>query len=333
MGTKSEMVSIIEEQTSRRNVVNETPSQYHPRKPFLALLASMVMPGLGQLYNGEATKALLLFLTVGALTPLSAWVALYGPGKSMWLVILVFVLLTLSLYFYAIINAFRTAKKSGAAYILQSFNRPYIYLIVFILGYFFIYNDMAGYTRERLMESFWIPSQSMLPNVLPGNVILADKRINCLGCKYRVQRGDLAIFISPNDRTKLYIKRIIGLPGDKIEIIDTDVRVNDYSIRLATEDNNQSTDGLISFFEKGDKGSYKVVWKANTQRKHYVLTVPNGHVYTLGDNRDATRDSRFVGPIPLVDVVGKAKQVWFSFDRQKKTVRWQRIGTVVDTND
>ncbi len=312
--------------------MNEQSNHQYPRRPFLALLASMVMPGLGQLYNGEATKALLLFLSIGALTPISAWIALHGPEEKMWLIILLCVLLTLGLYFYTVIDAFCSAKKIDDRYLLHNFNRPYIYILVFIFGYFFFYNGMASYTREQLMESFWIPSKSMLPNVLPGDLILADKRINCLGCKYRVQRGDIAIFISPNDRTKLYIKRIIGLPGDQIEITGTDVRINNHSILLTSDDDKQEAHEQITLLERGDTGSYDVIWKDGTQRKNYMLTVPNGHVYTLGDNRDSSHDSRSIGPVPLSDVVGKAKQVWFSLDRQTNRVRWERIGTVVDSD-
>lgn len=307
--------------------------QRSARKPLLAMVASIAMPGLGQLYNGQPTKGLIFaFLGLGLLVPVSAWIALHGPERLLWLSTLIGVLITVSLYLYTIVDAFRTAKRIGENYSLQPFNRSYIYILVFIFGYFFVYNDLANYTRERLMESFWIPSQSMLPNILLGDLILTDKRVNCLGCKYRVQRGDLAILISPNDRTKLYIKRIIGLPGDRLEIVQTQVRVNGESI-VTERLKNGGDEGYITVLEHGDKGDYPVIWQQDTEhRENYTLTVPNGHVYVLGDNRDAADDSRFIGPIPLMDVVGKAKQVWLSYDKEAGAVRWERTGLVIDSN-
>ncbi|MEJ2692573.1 MAG: signal peptidase I [Candidatus Thiodiazotropha sp.] len=312
--------------------MNSSP-QRCARKPLLAMVASIAMPGLGQLYNGQATKGLVFaFLGLGLLVPVSAWIALHGPERLLWLSACIGVLITVCLYLYTIIDAFRTAKRIGENYTLQPFNRSYIYILVFIFGYFFVYNDLASYTRERLMESFWIPSQSMLPNILHGDLILADKRVNCLGCKYRVQRGDLAILISPNDRTKLYIKRIIGLPGDQIEIVQTQVRVNGQSI-VKERLQSANDEGHITLLEHGDKGDYPVIWQQHSKhREDYALTVPNGHVYVLGDNRDAAHDSRFIGPIPLMDVVGKAKQIWLSYDREAGAVRWERVGLMVDSN-
>jgi signal peptidase I len=312
--------------------MNSIPQQ-SARKPLLAMVASIVMPGLGQLYNGQATKGLIFsLLGLGLLVPVSAWIALHGPEHLLWLSACIGALITVCLYLYTIVDAFRTAKRIGKNYTLQPFNRSYIYILVFIFGYFFIYSGLASYTREQLMESFWIPSQSMLPNILQGDLILADKRVNCLGCKYRVQRGDLAILVSPNDRTKLFIKRIIGLPGDEIEIVQTEVRVNGQSIVKERPQSSRDA-GHITLLEHGDKGDYPVIWQQNAEhRQDYALTVPNGHVYVLGDNRDATHDSRFIGPIPLMDVVGKAKQIWFSYDREAGTVRWERIGLVVDSN-
>ena len=299
------------------------------RVPLLATLAAFLMPGLGQLYNGQATKALLLFLAIGIAMPVCSWLALQGPDSALWWATLIGTLIVVVLYIYTIADAFIVAKRTDDDYKLQGFNRTYIYMVVFILGYFVIYADLANYSRGHLLESFRIPSQSMLPNVLPGDFILADKRVNCLGCKYRVNRGDLAIFVSPNDRTRLFIKRIIALPGDTVEINSMDVKVNGVSVRSSTpvgEDEQHYT-----YSERSDSGNYKVIWKKGVQaRQSYTLTVPNGHVFTLGDNRDATRDSRHEGPIPMVDVVGKAKQVWFSYDGTQGRFRWERIGKLLN---
>lgn len=305
------------------------------RTPILALVASLVMPGLGQLYNGQPTKGILLFLGLAAATPVSAWLALHGSKHIMWMIILVFLLLSLALYVYSMVDAFRTAKRLGKNYGLKPFNQSYIYIVVFIIGYFFIFGGLLHYTRKHLMESFYIPSQSMLPTLLEGDVLFADKRINCLGCKNQVKHGDLAIFVYPNDRTKLYIKRIIGLPGDQIEIKGTEIKVNDIPLRTVevTEFGHSELNQLLqthsAWREKTDQAVYDVIWQKDAKPENDSFTVADGKVFVMGDNRNASQDSRRFGMVPLVDVVGIAKQVWFSKSRQRG-IRWWRVGVVVD---
>lgn len=305
------------------------------RTPILALVASLVMPGLGQLYNGQPTKGLLLFLVLAVATPASAWLALHGSKHIIWLIILLFLLLSLAVYIYSMVDAFRTAKRLGNSYALKPFNQSYIYIIVFIIGYFFIFGGLLHYTRKHLMESFYIPSQSMLPTLLQGDVLFADKRVNCLGCKNRVKHGDLAIFVYPNNRTKLYIKRIIGLPGDNIEIKGSDIKVNGISLRTVeiTQFGHEELNHLLethnAWREKADQAVYTVMWQKDAKPENESFTVPNGKVFVLGDNRSAAHDSRRFGMVPLADVVGIAKQVWFSRSRQSG-IRWWRFGVVVD---
>ncbi len=305
------------------------------RTPLLALIASLVMPGLGQLYNGQPTKGLLLFLALAAATPVSAWLALHGSKHIMWLIILFFLLLSLALYIYSIVDAFRTAKRLGDTYNTKAFNQSYIYIIVFIIGYFFIFGGLLHYTRKHLIESFYIPSQSMLPTLLQGDILFADKRVNCLGCKNQVKHGDLAIFVYPNNRTQLYIKRIIGLPGDQIAIKGTEIRVNSIPLRTVEvtqfghEEQNKLLQTHDAWREKTDQAVYTVMWQKNAKPEDDSFTVPNGKVFVMGDNRNASRDSRRFGMVPLADVVGLAKQVWFSRSKQSG-IRWWRIGVVVD---
>lgn len=307
------------------------------RNPLLALVASMLMPGLGQLYNGEPTKGLLLFLANSATMPVAAWLALHGPAEAMWVVMVVFLLITLGLYLYAIIDAYRAAKRLGDAYQPREFNKPYVYIIVFIIGYFFVFSGLLTYTRTHLMQSFRIPSQSMLPSVLRGDILFADMRVNCRHCKNQVERGDLAIFVYPNNRNLLYIKRVIGLPGDRIQINGTDVRVNGASIRgaavtsFAHKELERLLDDHVAWHEKSAKGEYTVIWRRGTHSVQASFTVPNGEVFVLGDNRDAATDSRRFGTVPLVDIVGLADQVWFSKSKQNG-IRWWRIGTWVNAN-
>jgi signal peptidase I len=305
------------------------------RKPLFAFIASLVMPGLGQLYNGELIKGLLLFLALCIATPLAAWLALHAPKHHILLVLVLILILILAMYIYAMLNAYRSAKRISNSYTLKPFNKIYVYAIAFIVGYVFIFGGLLHYTRNHLMASFYIPSQSMLPTLLPGDYVIADKRSNCAGCKNHLRHGDLAIFVNPNDHNKLYIKRVVGLPDDDVAIKGTDIRVNDVPIRTeqVTEfghaELNQLLATHIGWREKSGRAVYKVIWHKDMQQENASFTVPEGKVFVLGDNRNAAQDSRRFGTVPLADVVAVAKQVWFSSSRQSGT-RWWRVGIVVD---
>jgi len=310
-------------------------TQTSTRKPLTAFLASLVMPGLGQLYNGEPIKGLLLFLALCIATPLASWLALHAPKHHILLVLVLMLLLILAMYIYAMVNAFRSAKRVSNNYALKPFNKSYVYIIAFIIGYVFIFGGLAHYTRKHLMASFYIPSQSMLPTLLPGDYVIADKRSDCAGCKNHLRHGDLAIFTNPNDHNKLYIKRIVGLPNDDVVIKGTAIRVNDVPIRteqvteFGHEELSRLLDTHIGWREKSGRAVYKVIWQKDMKQENTSFTVPEGKVFVLGDNRNAAQDSRRFGTVPLANVVAVAKQVWFSRSRQTGT-RWWRVGTVVD---
>jgi signal peptidase I len=278
---------------------------------------SIMLPGLGQLYNGQLNKGIFLFLVfVFISTPFVALVALTLPAQWMMPLLILSLVLTLGLYLFGIWDTWRVARHS-ADYRPYLWQQPAIYVALVLFAYLSVIGSSTSYVREHLVESFRIPSNSMQPNVLKGDYLFADKQVNCPGCKYSILRGDIAIFVYPNDRTLYYIKRVIGLPGDKIRIQGRTILINNQSITL-----NQQTDFVT---ERGDNGSYQVFWPAGDQNLRKSFTVPPGKVFVLGDNRDASVDSRSFGAVPLMDVIGRAKQIWFSYD-QNSGVRWDRLG-------
>jgi len=292
-----------------------------PRRPLLAMTLSVMLPGLGQLYNGQLNKGIFLFLLfVFITTPFVALVALTLPSQWLMPLLILSLVLTLGLYLFGIWDAWRVARR-GADYRPYPWQQPAVYVALVLFAYISVIGNSTAYIRDRLVESFRIPSSSMSPNVLKGDFLFADKRVNCPGCKYSIQRGDLAIFVYPNDRTLYYIKRVIGLPGDRIRIQGRTVFVNDRSITM-----EQQADFVT---EQGVHGSYQVHWPVSDDNpRAYRFTVSPGEVFVLGDNRDASVDSRRFGGVPLMDVVGRAKQVWFSYDADAG-VRWSRLGKLL----
>lgn len=309
------------------------PARLAARRPLLAKAAALVLPGLGQVYNGEIWKGLALFSLLTLCTPVFASLAVWTHTRGSWALVVLGVVLAIAIYVYAIVDAYRTARRAGATYVLQPYNRPSAYLALFLGGYFFVLSPTVRHTKENVLELFKVPSSSMLPTIVAGDRFFADKSVNRPGGK-NVWRGAVAVFIYPNNRTAMYVKRIIGLPGDKIEIKGTSIEVNGKSIErepvldLGDQRLNRLLEQGVAYREEGDRGSYVVLWKRDppkdAPRAPLSLTVPNGAVFVLGDNRDAAQDSRQFGVVPLADVAGIGRQIWFS--KGPGGIDWRRIG-------
>ncbi len=331
-----------------------------PRRPLIAALASLILPGLGQLYNGDVNRAIWLFLGFAMLCiPAMALVALYLPDGMMLPVLVLSLVAALSVWGYAVWDAWRGARnhRGGPAHAWQQSG---VYALVFVLCDLLALPLLTMYVREHQVEPFYIPSASMEPSVRRGDRIWADKRYNCPGCKESVHRGDIAVFAYPNDRSVRYIKRVIGLPGDQIQIKDRQVWVNGQTLQAATAGATASpaTGAPAVGMEAIDGRKWQVQWlepsapagpaKTNPEaatplpaqtaspplnRAQTVaatelkLTVPDGQVFVLGDNRQNSSDSRNFGTVPMQDILGRARQVWFSAD--EKGVRWGRLGQVL----
>lgn len=290
-----------------------------------AMLLSLVMPGLGQVYNGEVSKGISLFLIFAFSIPCFSWLALHGPNFSLWMLILLGVFFALSVYALSCIDAVKQAKVISESYRLGHYNKSYVYLSMLFFGYFFVLNQLVTYTKTNLVQLYHVPSVSMSPSLEKGDFFFVDKDVNSPGSKRKIKRGDIATFVYPNDRTTIYVKRIIGLPGDKIEMTGTDVKVNGQSL-VQGSSINKADYRLVH--EKAESGEvYDVYWKTNSQGYQLSLTVPDGQVFVLGDNRDQAYDSRNFGTLPLTDIIGVAKQVWFSLADSGL-----RIGKWVDAN-
>ena len=324
-----------------------------PRRPIVAALASLILPGFGQLYNGNLNRAIWLFLGFAMLCiPAIALVALYLPDGLMLPVLVLSLVAALSVWGYAVWDAWRGARDHGGGP-ARAWQQSGVYALVFVLCDLLALPLLTMYVREHQVEPFYIPSASMEPSVRRGDRIWADKRYNCPGCKQGVHRGDIAVFAYPNDRSVRYIKRVIGLPGDQIELKDRQVWVNGQALQVAIAPPAAGAPAVG--MEAIDGRTWQVQWlepsvpagpaKANPEAatpvavlpplnrapslaaRELQLTVPDGQVFVLGDNRQSSVDSRNFGTVPMQDILGRARQVWFSSD--ESGVRWERLGQVL----
>ena len=200
---------------------------------------------------------------------------------------------------------------------------------------------IAVIIRSLLVQPFYIPSSSMEPTLLVGDRLFVTKYSYGYSkhsfpfsppiLSKRVmfnspERGDVVVFKTPADNRTDYIKRLIGLPGDNIQFIDSNLYLNNSEvlksrISLKTEIycGNDTID-VYKFEEKLPNGkSFHTVYLENyTYQNSDVFTVPDNHYFFLGDNRDCSKDSRFLSSVGYVhkdNLVGKAQFIFFSSDK------------------
>ena len=182
---------------------------------------------------------------------------------------------------------------------------------------------IAIVVRTFVVQAYKIPSRSMVPTLLVGDHILVNKFIYGVKVPFlrktiipitNPQRGDIVVFIYPNDRSKDFIKRVIGVSGDKIEIKNKIIFIN----------GKQYSDAYGIY-------SDNVIYPGSMQPRDNFgpVTVPVKSLFVMGDNRDESADSRFWGFVDLKDVEGKAFIIYFSLNYEEKNLRWQRLGSVL----
>jgi len=216
--------------------------------------------------------------------------------------------------------------------------------------------------RSSVIEAFKIPSGSMIPTLLVGDHIfvnkfayglrlpfsewLADEPITLIH-RDGPKHGDIIVFLYPKDESLHYIKRVVALAGDTVEVRNKVVYINNKPVPhdpvepkvadqvLAKLDANKyNLASLEAFQEHMESGNPVVLTDRNniTTLDFGPVTVPAGNVFVMGDNRDFSNDSRFWGFVPLKNIKGKAMFIWLSiwFDLRDKefTFRPERSGTL-----
>jgi signal peptidase I len=198
--------------------------------------------------------------------------------------------------------------------------------------------------RSFVVEPFRIPSASMMPTLLIGDFILVNKydygiRLPVVNAKVidnrSPRRGEIVVFRYPEDPGVPFIKRIVGIPGDRVEYRNKVLYIN--GIEAGQE-------ALGRFEAAGAGDAFRGTWwlrESLADNPHEILidpsrpgfdleaVVPEHHYFVLGDNRDNSKDSRFWGFVPDQNLIGRAFLIWMNWDRKNGGIDWKRIGTMI----
>ncbi len=190
---------------------------------------------------------------------------------------------------------------------------------------------LALFIRTFVVQAFKIPSGSMLPTLQIGDHLLVNKFIYGIRLPFagtllvpikEPQQGDIIVFRFPRDRSTDYIKRVVGLPGDKFEIRDKTLLINDRQI-----------DDPHAHYTSAEVLPGGVSPKDNLG----PIVVPPDKYFVMGDNRDNSSDSRFWGFVDEADILGKAMIIYWSWDIDEPllsvdrfaSIRWDRLGDII----
>ncbi len=183
---------------------------------------------------------------------------------------------------------------------------------------------LALLIRTFVVQAFKIPSGSMEPTLEIGDHILVNKFIYGVKIPFtslrllsfnEPKRGDVIVFIYPVDPSKDFIKRVVAVEGETVKLMNKKLYINDGEV----------PDSHAVYKEDSPLGT------APQKRDNYgPVTVPKGQILVLGDNRDRSLDSRFWGFVPVNEVRGKAFIIYWSWDSQESTLRWKRLGHLID---
>ncbi len=268
----------------------------HPRIPWLALSLSMCCPGLGQIYCGRAGRGLIIFSLTALFGPLTMGLSLIATSTPSLILFGGCLLILLILPVWSAVDAKRIAVSlSGQDYTLQDYNRLAVYVLLPLtsipcaLG-------LALFLRANVMEAFVIPTRSMSPTLIPGDRILANK----LGISTRTfSRGDVIVFRNPENRRQTFVKRIVGLAGDTVEVTERELLINGEVQHRLSESATPSQPPMVS-----------------------KQTVPAGSYFVMGDNRDLSHDSRNFGFLSHGEITGVVTYLYWP------SKSWSRFGAM-----
>ncbi len=270
----------------------------------VAFLVTFPFPGISQADDGEIRRGALWFLGINAPVT-AAWLLSYAARGRPWLamgIVAAALVAAFGLTLRLAIDGWRRERPPDR-------RRPVTRVIAIYAAFVLAgvaFGFARGAAREYLLGTYHIPSISMEPTLLVGDRIVVDR------AAYRGGRhpkaGDVAIFIFPEDREKLFIKRVVAVPGDTIEVRRKRLFVNGKEIPDAQAEARLDEDMRAPRKTRRTRAS---------RDDAAPVRLPEGKYFMLGDSRRRSYDSRHFGPVDEADIEGKLAFIYYSRDRHR----------------
>ncbi len=283
------------------------PTTKNKIRIILTALTTFLMFGMGQMLSGRIKRGLVIYIIAELIIIAGIFLCIQPiPPFNIILPLAI----ALSVLLAVFIDSIICAKNADDSHKLKA---PFVVIVValLVLDSSFIQPMIKGLIRENVVQAFRIPSLSMNPSLLIGDHILVDKQAYSHG---KPGREDIVVFKSPVEPSRTFIRRVIGIGGDIVEIRDNKVFIN----------NNKLSENYI--IDNNEKPSGTEMGSSNNVGP---VTVPEGYVFVLGDNRSQSNDSRNWGSLDINNIFGRAATIYWSWDRTDGKVRWGRIGQVI----
>ncbi len=308
----------------------QTANTKYRRKPFVALILSLLEPGLGHIYCGRIAKGFVLASVFSVFLPFIYINLVVSESRIRIGVIILSLLISVAFLIIVVVDSYQIARKTRPDYELKDYNRWYIYLVFLLLVKAGSEQINENY-KTNFIEAYRVPHISMFPTVSSGDMFLANKTA------YKTEdpkRGDVVVLVSPQNRHQDWVKRVVAVAGDKIEIREGSLYINGERCQSSSvgQASVESPDGImhgdIVLEENGDAEYRIFAGSMEGNRENFSMdfppfTVPPYYCFVLGDNRNFSADSRTLGPIPLSTVKGRAEYIywpakdWSQFGRIK----------------
>jgi signal peptidase I len=305
------------------------------RKPLLAVVLTLLTPGLGHLYSGRPRLGAWVFLaSQGAL--LLSFLAIVWLASRGLVALVAAGAVALATLVAVCVHAALVARRAPREYPLQPYNRWWVYVLVWLVVAMAWRPALFATVKRHLVEAYRVPSSAMEPTILVGDFLFADNRPSA---RRAPAPDQVIVHESLTEPGVVVIKRVVGVGGDTLEMRD------DVLIRNRVPQREPFTQHI----EPGNDQSSPemVLW----QREYLLptvdpstyqpttgtwgpLVVPEGQVFVLGDNRHNSYDSRYWGFVPVSRIRGTPLLIYYSYDRTAPSslpaltaIRWQRVGT------
>ncbi len=273
-----------------------------------AVILSLLMFGLGQISCGRIKRGIALYIICNILVVAADFIGIQPIYPFNFLIAFLIYIFT---FLFVVIDSIIIAKNPENTLRVKPIIGYSLLIGILLVNSYFINPIYAHVIRSDDTKAFEIRTESMMPTILIGDYILVNRSSYS---NTEPKRGDIIVSSSLKEPDRNFVRRIIGLSGEIIKIKDKQLYINN---RKYNESYINNTDSNI-------------LSVANKQRDNYgPITVPEGSLFVLGDNRDNSYNSRLMGFIDRQNIKGKVETIYWSWDKENGSVRWERIGPLI----